>query len=81
MNPLELTKKHIEESGMNYWQHLGHSIKQSLRLLMIALKSIIHGFFPWWFASSGPVGIYKIYQEIRKMHHVQKLFRAYDDNK
>jgi hypothetical protein len=80
MNLLEITKKHLDETGMNYWQHLGHSIKQSSRLFVIAIKSIIHGIFPWWYASSGPVGIYKIYQEIRKMHHVQKLFRDYDKN-
>jgi Family of unknown function (DUF6356) len=75
MNRVE---KHLQESGMSYWQHLRHSITQSNRLIGIALKSYVHGVLPWLWASAGPLGIYKIYKEIRRMHHVQRLF---DDDK
>jgi hypothetical protein len=28
--------------------------------------------------ASGPVGVYRIYREIKRMHHVQKIFQQYD---
>lgn len=78
MNFIKKAKDHLVESGWSYAYHLFHSIKQSNRLVAIAIKSYLHGFFPWMFASSGPLGIYKIYKEIKKIHHVQKLFRMQD---
>jgi hypothetical protein len=68
-------RKHLEESDMSYWAHLRHSVKQSNRLIVIALKSYVHGVLPWFFASDGPLGVYRIYREIRRMHHVQRLFK------
>lgn len=68
-------KKHLEESSMSYWAHLRHSVKQSNRLIVIAVKSYVHGVLPWFWASDGPLGVYRIYKEIRRMHHVQRLFR------
>lgn len=72
---MKSVKKHLDESGMTYWQHLGHSFKQSYRLTVISVKSIIHGVLPWFFSNAGPLGVYKIYNEIRKLHHVQKLIK------
>jgi hypothetical protein len=72
-------KDHLQESRMSYAQHLSHSIMQSNRLVAIAVKSYIHGLLPWFFAASGPLGIYSIYREIKKMHHVQKMFSNHDD--
>ena len=71
-------KEHFKESGMGYWAHLMHSIKQSNRLIVLAVKSYIHGFLPWLFASSGPIGIYRIYKEIKHLHHVQRIFKKDD---
>ena len=45
---------------------------------MIALKSLIHGVFPWLFTNSGPLGVYKIYKEVKRMHHVQRMFQKQD---
>jgi hypothetical protein len=70
--------KHLEESKMGYWKHLTHSVKQSNRLIVIATKSYIHGVLPWFFVSDGPLGIYRIYKEIKRMHHVQKMFNNDD---
>lgn len=67
--------KHLEESGMSYWPHLLHSVRQSNKLIVIAVKSYIHGVLPWFFVADGPLGVYRIYKEIRRMHHVQKLFK------
>lgn len=75
MKFLKESKHHLHESGWTYGQHLMHSIRQSNRLMLIAVKSYLHGIFPWIWASSGPVGIYKIYSEIRRLHHVQKKFK------
>jgi hypothetical protein len=72
------TQEHLKESNMTYWYHLGHSIKQSNRLIVIAVKSYIHGVCPWLYANSGPIGIYRIYKEIKRLHHTQKLFRNDD---
>jgi hypothetical protein len=71
-------RDHLEESGMSYWKHLGHSIKQSNRLIVISIKSYIHGLFPWLFPGDGPLGVYRIYKEIKRMHHVQKMFKKDD---
>jgi hypothetical protein len=68
-------QQHLKESEMSYWTHLGHSVKQSNRLIVIALKSYVHGVLPWLFAADGPLGVYGIYREIRRMHHVQRIFK------
>lgn len=68
-------QQHLTESSMSYTEHLAHSIKQSSRLIVIAIKSLIHGIFPWMYINSGPLGVYKIYKEIKRMHHVQRLFK------
>jgi hypothetical protein len=64
---------HLIESQMSYRQHLVHSIKQSTRLVVIAVKSLIHGVFPGIYVNSGPLGVYQIYKEIKKFEHVKKI--------
>jgi hypothetical protein len=73
-------KEHLTESKMTYSGHLAHSVKQSNRLIVIAVKSYIHGLFPWMFANSGPLGIYKMYKEIRRMQHIETMFNKHDKN-
>ena len=69
------SKEHLKETEWSCLYHLRHSITQSNRLIFLAIKSYLHGFFPWMFKSDGPLTIYKIYREIRKMHHIQKMER------
>jgi len=71
-------KEHLIESRMSYCEHLAHSIKQSNRLIAIAIKSYIHGIFPWMFPSAGPLGVYRIYKEVKRMHHIQKMYNQED---
>ena len=71
-------KDHLTESEMTYWYHLRHSFKQSNRLIVIAFKSYVHGVLPWIWNSAGPLGIYRIYKEIKRMHHIQKQFKKDD---
>jgi len=71
-------REHLEESNMSYWTHLGHSIKQSNRLIVISIKSYIHGLLPWFFASAGPLGVYRIYKEVKRMHHIQRMYNKED---
>lgn len=78
MKYIKFSRRHLEETGWTYHQHFMHSVKQSMILVQIAIKSIIHGIFPWLYASSGPLGVYRLYKEIRRYHHVQKIF-AVDD--
>ena len=70
---MKSAQDHLQESQMGYCTHLAHSFRQSNRLISIAVKSYIHGIFPWLFANRGPVGVYKIYREIRQMRHVRKI--------
>ena len=71
---------HLNESDMNYWIHLKHSIKQSNRLIVLAIKSYIHGIFPWVLVNAGPLGIYRMYKEIKRMQHIKKIFKKDHDN-
>ena len=71
-------KEHLQETEWSYLYHLKHSFIQSNRLLKVAIKSYLHGIFPWMYKSDGPVTIYKIYREISKIHHVQKIFKNLD---
>jgi hypothetical protein len=75
---MKSAREHLQDSQMGYWTHLAHSFKQSNRLVLIAVKSYIHGIFPWFFANRGPVGVYKIYREIRKIRHIRKMFENHD---
>ena len=70
---MKSAREHLQDSQMGYWTHLVHSFKQSNRLISIAVKSYIHGVFPQFFANRGPVGVYKIYREIRNMRHIRKI--------
>ena len=70
--------KHLRESGWTYREHLAHSVKQSNRLIVIAVKSYIHGLLPWLYPADGPLGVYKIYKEVKKLHHIQRIFKNYD---
>lgn len=72
------SKEHLKETGWSYWKHLAHSVKQSTRLIIVALKSIIHGLVPAWYKADGPVTVYKMYREISKIHHVKKIFKDLD---
>jgi len=72
-------KQHLDESRMSYDKHLVHSIKQTARLIVIAIKSLIHGVIPSLYVNSGPLGVYRIYKEIRQMEHVKKAFENEPD--
>ena len=67
---------HLTDTNWTYLQHLKHSVTQSNKLIVLAVKSYIHGIFPCFFIADGPKGIYAIYQEIKKIRHIQKLFKT-----
>lgn len=67
------SKKHLEETRWGYWYHLRHSFKQSNRLILIALKSYVHGIWPAVFKADGPIEIIKIYHQIKKIHHIWQM--------
>ena len=75
---LKHIQEHLTESEKSYREHLAHSIKQSNRLIIIAIKSYIHGIFPWMYPSAGPLGVYQIYKEVKHMHHIQKMYEKED---
>jgi hypothetical protein len=70
---IKKSKQHLEETEWSYKVHLLHSIKQSNKLIIAALKSYIHGVFPCWYKADGPITIIKMYHSILKIKHVQKI--------
>ena len=69
-------KEHLEEAEKTYWAHLKHAFRQSNKLIVAAIKSYIHGIFPNVYISDGPLTVIKIYREIRRIRHIQKLDKA-----
>jgi hypothetical protein len=69
-------KEHLDEAEKTYWAHLKHAFRQSNKLIVAAIKSYIHGIFPNLYKADGPLTVIKIYREIRKIRHIQKLDKA-----
>jgi hypothetical protein len=77
----EKIKEHLVESEWTYWEHLRHSFVQSNRLLVVALKSYIHGIFPSVFKADSPKTIIRIYHEIMRIHHLRKMKQQMEADK
>lgn len=73
------SKKHLEETRWGYWYHLKHSFKQSNRLILVALKSYVHGICPALYKADGPIVIIKMYHQIMKIHHIWKMKKDMED--
>lgn len=73
------SKQHLEETGWTYREHLLHSVHQSNTLIILALKSYIHGIFPCWYKADGPKTIIKMYHQIMKIHHIWKMNKDMKD--
>lgn len=69
-------RAHLHETNWTYWQHLRHSIEVCSKLVYIAFMSILHGLIPGFWANRGPVGIYRIYKNMRRLPHARRLFNA-----
>ena len=67
------SKAHLDEANMAYWPHLTHAFHQSNRLIVVAIKSYVHGVFPLWFKADGPKTIIRMYHEIRRIHHIDRF--------
>jgi Family of unknown function (DUF6356) len=74
------SREHLKETGWTYKQHLMHSITQSNKLLVIALKSYIHGFFPSLYKADGPISIIKMYHKIMRIQHIYKINKQLKDD-
>ncbi len=68
-------KDHLCEAKSGYVSHLIHSIYQSNRLIAAALKSYIHGFIPCAFKADAPKTVIRMYHEIKRIRHLDKLFK------
>lgn len=67
-------KHHLDvETGWGYWYHLWHSIKNSWTLIVIAFKSVVHGLLPWLWKADAPKGVIKLYHQIMRIDHIQKM--------
>ena len=80
LNWFKNAKTHLKETEWSYWYHLKHSCKQSNRLIVTAIKSYIHGLFPWWHKNDGPITIFKMYREIKRIKHIKELEKQLKDD-
>jgi len=73
------SREHLDETEWTYWQHLRHSVMQSNRLVATAVKSYIHGVFPMWFKADGPKTVFRMYHQIKRIRHIEKMEREMKD--
>lgn len=73
------TKDHLIESNMSYIYHCKHGIKNGTRLLLGALASYVHSFFPPLFPRYSIMTVLSLYHEIKRHCHIQKIERRYLD--
>jgi len=66
---------HLEDHTMTYWEHWKHGMKLSVRLSKMVFKSTVHAFFPNTFAEDGPIEVYNIYNEIKDLPNVERLYK------
>jgi hypothetical protein len=69
---------HLADHTLGYWEHWRHSMKLSIRLTKMMLKSTVHAFFPNTFANDGPTEIWNIYTEIKDLPNVNRMFTQFD---
>lgn len=71
-------QQHLKDTGWTYWQHLHHSLVVGAALIKIAALGLIHGLIPGFWANKAPIGIYRVFKDMRRLRHTQKLFDAED---
>ena len=49
--------KHLKDSNMGYWRHLGFALKLSVQLLIMALLGIVHAVIPFVFKNVVSAGV------------------------
>lgn len=74
------SREHLFEAEQDYRSHLIHAFHQSNRLIVAALKSYIHGLFPLWFKADGPKTIIRMYHEIRRIRHIDRIADEMEKN-
>lgn len=65
-------KDHLSEAESGYFSHLTHALYQSKRLLIIAIKSCVHGFIPSLYKADAPKMVIRMYNEIKRIKHIKK---------
>ena len=49
--------KHLKDSNMGYFEHLGFALKLSGQLVAMAVVGVVHAVFPFIFANSVSSGV------------------------
>lgn len=74
---IKLVKKSIYhlkvETGWGYFFHLQHSLKNSWTLIVLAFKSVVHGLIPSVWKADAPKGVIRLYHQIMRIEHIQKM--------
>lgn len=71
-------RQHLDDSGWTYWEHFKHGMHQTYRLYVVATQGLIHSFIPGVWPGKAPLGIYHLYKDMRKLKHVQPLYKKDD---
>jgi hypothetical protein len=49
--------RHLKDSNMGYWEHLGFALKLSAQLVVMALVGVVHAVIPFVFQNAVSSGI------------------------
>lgn len=73
-------RQHLIDCTWTYWEHFTHGMHQCGRLASITIKGFIHSIIPGLYPSEAPLGIYRLYKDMRKLKHVQRVYKREDEN-
>ena len=59
--------KHLKDSNMGYWGHLGFALKLSVQLIVMALIGVVHGVMPFVFQNAVSSGIKDIDNRMQEL--------------
>ena len=59
--------KHLKDSNMGYWEHLGFALKLSVQLVVMALTGVIHAVVPFVFQNAVSSGIKDIDNRMQEL--------------
>lgn len=68
--------QHLEDSQTTYFEHLKFAVYASLQLLIAAIASIIHAFFPFMFKGTAAFIVIKLYNQ-RLINHPNKNYQKW----
>ena len=68
----KVIRSHLKEARKNYWSHWWFAVKNGFSLIGIGIASIIHGFFPNFFAFHAEKKIIEYHEIVKRLQERRK---------